>query len=109
MMRMTHLDHPPLRVCGLFGHGSGWPLSGSQTAKALLTNEAQLVVSGSQEVDHGALVCPTLLCQGQWVTPLKWQSASRSCMSISPITFRDSDGDTALRNFRPFGRALRHN
>ena len=50
--------------------------------------------------------CPTLLHQGQWVTPLKWQSVSRSCMPISPISFGDLDGDTALRNLRPFGKAL---
>ena len=44
---------------------------GRQTAKTLLTNEAQLVVCGPQVVDHGALVLPHFTAPGAVGHPIK--------------------------------------
>ena len=53
------------------------------------------------------LVWPSFPHQRQWVTLLKWQRASGSCIPTSPITFGDSEGGTTWRNLRPLGKNLR--
>ena len=53
------------------------------------------------------LFCPSFLHHRQWVTPLKWQSASGWWMLVRPMTFGDSKGDTGQNNFNPFGRVFR--
>ena len=50
--------------------------------------------------------CLSFPHQGQWVTPVKWQSVLGWCMPMSPITFGDSKVDTAQKNLRPLGRVL---
>ena len=76
-------------------------------AKTFFTHEVQFAMQHAQVIDIGALVLAHLSAPGQWVTPLKWHSASGSCMPIHPINVGDLDGDTAVKNFRPFHKVIR--
>ena len=50
---------------------------------------------------------PSFPHQGQWISLLKWHSASGLYMPTNPISFGDLDRDTTLKNFSPFGKVLR--
>ena len=59
-----------------------------------------------QVIGNGVFFNPPFHTKGSGVSLLKQHSASGSCMPINPITFGDSDGDTALKNFGHFGKVL---
>ena len=67
-------------------------------------HQAQPVVHSLQVIDHGPLILALLPTPGAvgYATEV-----FRSCIPISPITFRDSEGGTAQKNLRPLGKALR--
>ena len=71
-------------------------------AKTFFAHETQFVMYCLKVINDSTLILAHLSTPGQWVTPMKWHSVSRSCMPVNPITLGDSDGDTALKNFSPF-------
>ena len=107
LRRMTHWDLPLLKAGSSSGCGTGWPpmwWMGSRSISHIwgLTCSA-LSLSAWQQCPCFALLFPH---QGQWVVPLKWQSASGWCMPTNPITFGDSKGDITWKNLNPLGRVL---
>ena len=77
-----------------------------QAAETFLTYEAQFVMHCLQVINNCALVLTHFPTPGAVGLPLKWHSASGSCMPVNPITLGDSDGDTTLKNFSPFGKVI---
>ena len=52
------------------------------------------------------LILPSFPHQGQYNSPVWWQSALGWWIPFSPITFGDSEGDTRWKNQRPLGKPL---
>ena len=75
--------------------------------KTFVTHKARFVMHCPQVIHNGALILAHLSAPGAVGHPIEEHSMSGSYMLIKPITLGDSDGDTALKNFRPFSRVFR--
>ena len=79
---------------------------GGWAAIALFAHKTQPIMYHPELVDHCALILALLPTPGTVGHTVEVVYVSGSCMPIKPITFGDSDGETALRNFRPLGKVL---
>ena len=105
-MRMTHWDLPPQGLAVLSAMAADGLQHDGWAAKTFLTHEAQLVVHCLQVVDNGDFVLTLLPTPGAVGQPVEVAECIQIMYTCQPITFGDSDGDTALKNFRPFGKIL---